>query len=51
MVEAATAVTITLRTTLVDPTTRFNADRPFIFAIKHNKLDTILFMGKVESQN
>lgn len=45
--EAAAATAVVIRLKSLPVTTEFNANRPFIFIIKENKYDNILFMGKI----
>lgn len=45
---AATAVVMIRKSAVVDPTWKqFRADRPFLYFIRNNKDNSILFMGKV----
>lgn len=46
---AATAVVVAIKS--IARKTEFIANRPFIFILKHNGSNTILFMGKVENPN
>ena len=47
--EAAAATTVhVLETAMPGQQKIFDANHPFIFLIKHNETDTILFMGNVE---
>ncbi len=45
---AATGVTMTIVSARIDPPTpTFRADRPFIFAIRHNQTGSILFLSRM----
>ena len=46
---AATAVVIAMKSFVRK--TEFIVNRPFIYILKHNGSNTILFMGKVENPN
>lgn len=48
--EAAAATVVTMMAGSLpdfEPTPIFRADRPFIFLIRHRRLNTLLFMGRV----
>ena len=44
---AATGIQMTLLSALPDRTPEFHADRPFLYFIRHEASNTILFVGRV----
>lgn len=44
---AATGVVVGVRSIMVDKPVTFTADRPFFFAIRDQRTDSVLFMGRV----
>ena len=46
---AATVVAVGVRSAAPQPPKVFQADRPFLFAIRHARTGTVLFAGKVET--
>ena len=44
---AATGIRMTLLSALPDRTPVFRADRPFLFFIRHNPSNAILFVGRI----
>jgi serpin B len=47
--EAAAATGVVMRKTSAMPAKKFKADHPFLFMIRDNHKQTILFLGKVSN--
>jgi len=45
--EAAAVTSVTISLTSIEPSNLFEANRPFLFLIKENTSDALIFMGKV----